>query len=76
MKITLKDINTGEETIVTRINDSDTTNGIDGHTQRTSKFKWVDLEDGSVLDFEYFEQLNNAELGKMIGRNYEVSKID
>ncbi|HAV5002487.1 hypothetical protein EA702_11510 [Acinetobacter baumannii] len=74
--ITLKDITNGEEIIVKEIDDSSYSTGIDGHTTRTVKTKWIYAETGNNVEFQHHEYLRNAEVGSLIGGSHKVIKID
>ncbi|ENV57808.1 hypothetical protein F951_01181 [Acinetobacter soli CIP 110264] len=73
--ITLKSIESGEEIKVQEIDDSEDTPSIDGYITRVIKTKWVYLEGGGNVPFEFHEDLRNANLKSQIGKGHIVVDI-
>ncbi|MEA1228784.1 hypothetical protein ODQ17_05355 [Acinetobacter sp. IRS14] len=73
--ITLKEIESGEEIKVQEIDNSEETQGIDGYTTRVIKTKWIYLDGGSDVPFNFHEELRNANLKSYIGTHHIVVDI-
>lgn len=75
-KITLKNIEDGDELIVIRQSKANEKAGVDGYIQRTISYKWIYEEDGEELTHEIAYQLDKAQVGARIGTSHTVVKIE